>query len=168
VEKVMSQRSAGACTRCTRANAFPEMAVEFLNNPDQKKGTRMPQNTVNKIFFSISECQSSYSNLFLWTFFATLSNIFHKYINVDYSINVLSPISLNKVIPIVKFSYERYKIFCLYNIQKKSKEIVLFETEWKQAYYSALFHFNKTEKSFSPICWAIFRNITEFSQKLFP
>ena len=128
----------------------------------------MPQNTVNKIFFSISECQSSYSNLFLWTFFATLSNIFHKYINVDYSINVLSPISLNKVIPIVKFSYERYKIFCLYNIQKKSKEIVLFETEWKQAYYSALFHFNKTEKSFSPICWAIFRNITEFSQKLFP
>ena len=33
---------------------------------------------------------------------------------------------------------------------------------------SALFHFNKTEKSFSPICWAIFRNITEFSRKLSP
>ena len=130
----------------------------------------MPQKTLNNIFFSISisECQISYSNLLLWTFFATLSNIFHKYINVDYSINVLSPLSLNKVIPIVKFSYQRYKTFFLYNIQKNSKEIILlFETEWKQApCLLCAVPFHQTKKSFSPICWAIFRNITELSKKL--
>ena len=100
----------------------------------KKKETRLPKKTLNNIFFSISECQISCSNLFLWTFFATWSNIFHKYINVNNSINVLSPLSLNKVIPIVKLSYEICKIFCLHNIQKNPKEVISFlETEWKQA-----------------------------------
>ena len=33
VQKVMSLRSAGSCTRCTRANAFPAETMTLLQGP---------------------------------------------------------------------------------------------------------------------------------------
>ena len=58
VQKVMSQRSAGSCTRCTRYNAFPDVHKYILNidymylttceeknvwrDPDLKRDPNMP------------------------------------------------------------------------------------------------------------------------------
>ena len=37
VQNVMSWRSAGSWTRCTRSNAFPEVGIPFLNSSMKKK-----------------------------------------------------------------------------------------------------------------------------------
>ena len=56
----MSQRSAGLCTRCTRANAFPEMYVNFREvvlgehtvgtDPDCQKCENKITRGIDKIF----------------------------------------------------------------------------------------------------------------------